>query len=110
MISLLSRTSSILLLILVFNLVACQAGRVRRAYDDEEEEALRKQRLLEKVQKDIEEDKREQRERRRDLLAADLFVSIIQLMIGTGIIALMLFAIYKCLKKNEQFYRQQGKG
>ena len=112
MISLVSRSSSILLLILVFNLVACQAGRVKRAYDeDDEDDILAKQRRLNKISEQIEQDKRQQAENvaRNEKERESIIIILVQVIIGSVVLLIMIIAIYKCIKKNEQFYRQQGK-
>lgn len=106
MISLVSRTSSIVLLILVLDLVVCQAGRVRR-YDDDEYQTLREQRLRERIEKDIEADKRQQRENRRHNEMIEMFGLLIQTIIGIAVIAFMIYIIYRCIKKSRQY--EQGK-
>lgn len=79
--------------------------------EDDEDGYFKKLKLLEKINEQIEEDKRLQKaERERyNKLAEELVKGIIQLIIGSVVIGIMIYAIYKCIKKNEEFYRQQGK-
>ena len=109
MISVASRTCWALLLLLLFGLAACEDGRVKRD-DDDSSDRLRKQKLLERINEEIEEDKRRQIENElRESSIDALVANLAKLILCTIVIMIMMFAIYKCLKRNEEFYRNQGK-
>ena len=97
MISLVSRKSSILLLILALNLLVCEAGRVRRA-DDNEEEASRKERLREKIEKNITEDKQQQMENEREIQLELQGILFLLAIFVTGVCCLGCL-ICRCFKK-----------
>ena len=93
MISIASRTSSVLCaavsLLVAFDLVACQGSRVLSA---DETEKLEKE-ILEHTNKK---------------LSDSIVANLLQLILGTIVVVIMMIAIYKCLKRNEEFYRTQG--
>lgn len=83
----------LLLLLVLFDSVVCHGVRVRSA-----DEADR-----------LEDEFRRLNEGKNDQLAESIAVNLLKLILITIVLVIMAIAIYKCLKRNEEFYRNQGK-
>lgn len=104
MVSLVPMTFSIIWMILVLNLVACQASRVKRAYEDDGGMGL-----LEMIKKIIG-DESEQATKRSDHSDSgeEIAKSVVEFILSCIVIVVVIWACCQCCRSHHS-YRHHGK-